>query len=333
MSPTSEGSDFPKLALDCSNWRTWIEKAEDYLRERKHYRAGDIITDTWWNGEGGQDPALEYRALPTRTEDEKKFKIIHMQAFAFLRRQLSEALFNKTLELEYKTVPDLLRFLRLQWNDGSVIDRTRLRDEMEDIKLAQFATFSEYESAFTNLCTTLESNGISTYSKDEEKLYKLIKGLDETWTIPIEMMLANEKNYKEAVAYFQKVAKKNANVTGTSCIASQKRPETERVHSTIEFKAKNKPCWAFAKGKCTTGEDCRFSHGNANSQASGSSTNSNSSGGNGANTGRKCEKCSDVIKGPKHWKKCSKCFKKEKQDQNKGGHSANVASEGIRGGR
>ena len=100
MSPTSEGSDFPKLALDCSNWRMWIEKAEDYLRERKHYRAEDIITDTWWNGEGGQDPALEYRALPTRTEDEKKFKIIHMQAFAFLRRQLSEALFNKTLELD-----------------------------------------------------------------------------------------------------------------------------------------------------------------------------------------------------------------------------------------
>ena len=165
-----------------------------------------------------------------------------MQASAFLRRQLSEALFNKTLELEYKTVPDLLRFLWLQWNDGSVIDRTKLRDEMENIKLAQFATFSEYESAFTNLCTTMETNGISTYSDDEEKLCKLIKGLDETWTIPIEIMLANEKNYRESVAYFRKAAKKNANVTGTSCIASQKRPGSERVHSTIEFKAKNKPC-------------------------------------------------------------------------------------------
>ena len=40
MTDVLDTSDFPKLTLTCSNWRLWIEKAEDYLLERKHYRAG-----------------------------------------------------------------------------------------------------------------------------------------------------------------------------------------------------------------------------------------------------------------------------------------------------
>lgn len=214
MSLNSESDGgIPKLRDDCSNWRLWIERVEDYLRGRKHYRAEDIIAASWWNGRG-QDPAIEYRNLPVDNDDNKAFKIIHQQAFGYVRRALSDALFSKTLELTHKTVPDLLRLLRNEWNDGSVIDRARLRDEMDEMNISKFQNYNEYEAAFKNLCSNLEANGVTTYVDDEEKLYKFTKGLDPTWRIPIEMVSVNEKAWKEATAYFRKVAKQNPNVTG-----------------------------------------------------------------------------------------------------------------------
>ena len=117
---TGGDQDYPKLALDCSNWRLWIEKAEDYLRERKHHLADTMISAAWWVPADPEDadPAVAFRNLPVESETEQRFKVVHQQAFAFLRRKLCDALFTKTLTMQHKTVPDLLRFLRTLWNDG-----------------------------------------------------------------------------------------------------------------------------------------------------------------------------------------------------------------------
>jgi hypothetical protein len=204
-------SDFPKLALTCSNWRLWIEKAEDYLRERKHHRAEAMITAAWWTppapvqgAPAPADAALAFRNLPATNDDEKDFKIIHMQAFAFLRRKLADSLFTKTLNMPHKNVPELLRFLRGFWNDGSVLDRTRLRDEMEALRLEQFGTYLEFEAAFDSTATTLEFAGITTYATDEDKLHLLCKMLDDSWKLPKEMVQATMMDYTDAKTYFQK---------------------------------------------------------------------------------------------------------------------------------
>ena len=195
-----------------------------------------MITAAWWiwpapvaNVPAPVDPVLAFRNLPTTNDDERDFKIIHQQAFAFLRRKLADSLFTKTLNLEHKTVPDLLRFLRGLWNDGSVLDRARLRDEMEALRLEQFGTYLEYEAAFENLSTTLEFAGITAYATDEDKLYMLGKGLDDTWKLHKELVQATTMNYTDAKAYFQKVAKSNHSITGTSVVASKKRSITDRV--------------------------------------------------------------------------------------------------------
>ena len=69
---------------------------------------------------------------------------MHQQAFAYLRRKLCDGLSNMTMSMKNKTVPALLRLLLVTWNDGSAIDRARLRHEMEACKPEQFGTFIEY---------------------------------------------------------------------------------------------------------------------------------------------------------------------------------------------
>ena len=69
--------------------------------------------------------------LRTNNESKKQFKVVHQQAFAYLRRKLCDGLFNKTTGMKHKTVPTLLRLLHVTWNDNSAIDRARLRHEME----------------------------------------------------------------------------------------------------------------------------------------------------------------------------------------------------------
>ena len=331
MQDDIDTSDFPKLTLTCSNWRLWIEKAEDYLRERKHHRADTMISAAWWvppaNGQVPVDPALAFRNLPATNDDERSFKIIHQQAFAFLRRKLADALFTKTLNIEHKTVPELLRYLRGLWNDGSVLDRVRLRNEMESLRLDRFATYLEYEAAFESIATTLEFAGITSYATDEDKLYMLCKGLDDSWKLHKELVQATTMNYTDAKAYFQKVAKTNQSITGTSLVASKKRSVTDRVHATQDQR-QQQACKLFAKGSCSYGSKCKYQHGNTNTGSECGSSTGKRNGGSAGQEQRKC-KCGATIKGPKFWKKCSDCHKKAQEGSQQ--HSANATVEASTG--
>jgi hypothetical protein len=250
--------------------------------------------------------------------DEKTFKVAHQQAFRFLRGKLEEAIYNKTMQLQHKTVPHLLRFLRKEWNDGSAIDRARLRDEMEELTINKFTNYSEYESTFVNLCTAMEANGITDYADDESKLWRLIKGLDETWKIQIEVAQANEHSFTKASAYFQKVAKQDHSITGTMVIASSKSKRvSERVHFTDTTK---QACIQHAKtGQCRFGTACKFSHGNTNTQG----TNDGAGASDGrpfrgprSGTNTHCSKCKQKLdNAPTSHKFCKPCYKETQKAQ------------------
>ena len=148
---------------------------------------------------------------------------MHQQAFAYLRRKLCDGLFNnlKTMSMKNKTVPALLRLLLVTWNDGSAIDRARLRHEMEACKPEQFGTFVEYVTALDNLFAQLKVTAVNTYNDDEDKLHRLMASLDDTWKISIHKstVSVNELSYTTAKVFFQKCAKSDPNITGTSIAA------------------------------------------------------------------------------------------------------------------
>ena len=225
--------DFHKLKSDFSNWVVWIERVEDYLCAAKHYLADSMWEAAFWvpEEEDEVDPVLHFRNLPTNNKSEQEFKMVHRGAFGFIRQKLSNALFQKTVKMPHKTVPDLIRFLRTAWNDGSAIDRSRLRIEMEALRLEQFSNFEEYLTALEHKFSDLTDAGVKTYDDDEDKLHKLLASLDNTWRIHTATITANELNYAKAKAYLQKVAKSDSNITGTSVVASKQK--TGGLRSTL----------------------------------------------------------------------------------------------------
>ena len=309
--------DFPKLHANCSNWRVWLEHANDRILGCNHWRADDMIKALKWDGQGN-DPAAVFLNLPVSNNDEKAFKVAHQQTFRFLRGKLEEALYNKTMQLQHKTVPHLIRFLRNEWNDGSVIDRDRLRNEMDGLTIDKFTNYSEYETTFTNLCAAMEANGINEYASEESKLYRLIKGLNETWKLQIEVVQAGELPYAKASAYFQNVAKQNHSITGTMVIASTKsKRSSERVHFTDTPK---QACIQHAKtGQCRFGDNCKFSHGNTNTQGgnnSGGATDGRPNRGPGSGTNTHCSKCKQKLdNAPTSHKFCKPCYKETQKAQ------------------
>ena len=126
--------------------------------------------------------------------------------------------------MKVKTVPALLRPLRDTWNDGSAIDRGRLRDEMAACRPEQYGSFTEYITALDQMFATMKSAGINcnTYDDDEDKLYRMITSLDDTWKIHKSTATATELSYTEAKAFFQKCAKSVPNISGTSVVTSGK---------------------------------------------------------------------------------------------------------------
>ena len=68
------------------------------------------------------DPLDYYDNLPGETADEKKFRTSHARTFAYIRRSLSPAIFEKTLG--HKTnVPRLLRMLKNCWRQHDARSR------------------------------------------------------------------------------------------------------------------------------------------------------------------------------------------------------------------
>ena len=142
----------------------------------------------------------------------------------------------------------------------------------------------------------------------------MITSLDDTWKIAKTTATATELTYTEAKAFFQKCAKSDANISGTSIVASGKSTKNRRseIYSAAEQK---QSCWKFAKGECKRGDRCKFSHGNTNSGAGGPSSgrDKQNGAGGGQPSQRKCAECKEEIKGPRHWKKCGTCFKQDKE--------------------
>ena len=334
--------DFPKLELNCGNYLVWREKAEDYIRGQGHHAADTMIEAAWWvspvvdEGDEGddppEDPADIFLNLPTNSETQRQFKVVHQRVFAFLRRKLCDGLFQKTMNMKVKTVPALLRLLRDTWNDGSAIDRGRLRDEMAACRPEQYGSFIEYVTALDQMFATMKSAGISTYDDDEDKLYRLVTSLDDTWKIHKSTATATELSYTDAKAFFQKCAKSDPNISGTSAAASGKSVKSRRSEIYTASEQKQAACWKFAKGECKRGDRCKFSHGNSNSKSFGPSSGHEKQNGaaGGQASQRKCASCKEVIKGPKNWKKCASCFKQAKeQGASASGHkhSANALTQ------
>ena len=192
---------------------------------------------------------------------------------------------------------------------------------MESLRLDRFGTYLEYEAAFESVSTTLEFAGVNTYASDEDKLYMLCKGLDDTLKTYKELVQATTMSYTDAKAYFQKVAKSNQSISGTSLTSAKKRSVTDRVHATQDSR-QQQACKLFAKGSCSYGSKCKYQHGNTNTGSEGSS--SKRTGGTTDQEQRKC-KCGATIKGPRFWKKCGACHKKSQEGAQK--HTANATVE------
>ena len=228
--------DFPKLALDCGNWAVWREKAEDYIRGLRHYQADTMITAAWWvepeaddEGDVEDDPADAFLQLPTNTESAKQFKVVHQQAFAYLRRKLCDGLFNKTIINEHEgqdcagvaSAPACHLERRLghrlgpaQTRNGSM--QTRAVRHLHRVRHCARQPVRAAEGG---------GRQHLLYNDDEDKLHRLMASLDDTWKIHKSTVSANELSYTTAKAFFQKCSKSDPNITGTSIAALRQNPK------------------------------------------------------------------------------------------------------------
>ena len=159
MSPTTQERQ-PKICLDIligDNFVIWYEKVKDYIYAWDHPRAAEFIDFAEWTPPADNpqqaDPA-NYDYQQHNNADARKLRTVHNNTYSAIRGHLSTGIYQTTITLG-RNVPKLLRHLRNRWNDGSVIDRNRLRDEYYALKLENFDTLEMYNSAFTNTLNVL----------------------------------------------------------------------------------------------------------------------------------------------------------------------------------
>ena len=128
-----------KLTKD--NFLLWSEKIKDHILALDCEDAEDIWEAFTWTPDPNQplenqaDPALAYNKLPSTNVAQRKTKQKHAAAYAYIRKALSPAVFDKTIG-HATNVPLLLRLLKRNWNDNSTQDRDRMRQNYYDLKLA-----------------------------------------------------------------------------------------------------------------------------------------------------------------------------------------------------
>ena len=112
----------PKLTR--ANYQTWMAMARDYINALDDENAPDIWAHYVWVATA-QDPddPIDTRTWQESTNaPQRRLRVQHNKAYAYLRRHLSAEIFDTTLRLPLH-VPKLLRHLREYWHGHTVNDR------------------------------------------------------------------------------------------------------------------------------------------------------------------------------------------------------------------
>ena len=271
MSLSSSYEDSPKIAkLTNANWTTWIEWVKDYILALDHDLAPDIWNAYKWtpdpdydlaaNGnQPEQDPA-DYDYQVAANAEKRKLRVQHNKAFQFIRKNLCTEIFNTTIGLSH-SVPKLLRHLQNRWNDGTTHDKARLRQEYTQMKLDRYKDINDYITHFTNKVAELKEFNIGLVDDDEDVLYQFKMGLPSPWDIYKGMANANSMNLKSSLAFFKKTAAEVESLPGSTKIKSK----TSKVNFTKTQEtdiSQQSVCRYFAKGKCKSGDRCKYKHPN-----------------------------------------------------------------------
>ena len=241
--PAKAKVDFDPLTKD--NYQIWINHVKDFLFEYQSmnfYDASELRGD---ESKANGDP--DDYAEPAFKNDKGRV------AWAYIRRHLTEDIYQKTLQIELGNVTKLLRALRLDWHDQSTLDRANLRDVYYSMKLDDYADFDAYILAFDNHVQLMKKYKVGSLGNDEDILHQFQRGLPDAWDTHTNTVLAQGLSYDKAVAYYKTVAKRYINLPGSTARSVNK---TDKAATITEV------CRNFAKGKCFR-QNCRYLHVNA----------------------------------------------------------------------
>jgi hypothetical protein len=196
-----------------------MAKVKDYILSLDHDDAADIWDAYAWvanpeDSDDEEDP-VDRDFQNAENAGERKLRVQHNKAFRLIRDSLSQEIFNKTLRLPH-SVPKLLRFLQSNWNDGSSIDRDRLRQQYIEMKLADYADLDCYATAFTNLVLTMREHKIGMAANDDDVLFHFNKSMPAAWDQVKLASTAQRMDFEASIQFYLSNAKRDGTLPGTT---------------------------------------------------------------------------------------------------------------------
>jgi hypothetical protein len=292
----------PALKLHRENWNTWIAKIKDYILALDHDEAADMwLAYEWVAGNDGDADPADHDYQTATSAPTRKLQTQHNKAYMFIRKTLSDELFDTTLQLP-SSVPKLLRHLhKIVVSDGTVSDRARLRNEYQELTLEDSNDMQAYITVFKNKVHTLRDLKLGLVADDDDVLHQFNKGLPSAWKNHTSIVSAMQMDFNKAVAYYLKTAKDDSSLPG-----NLKRRTTNavgQVHVTVD--GQSEVCRDFAQGRCKRGDRCNYSHPTQPTENGGKQHQSSTS----DTFKRECFYCG------KTGHRKSECFKKERDDK------------------
>jgi hypothetical protein len=100
--------------------------------------------------------------------------------WSFIRNHLSSEIYTKTLDETEVTFGDpvsLLRYLRKNWHNNSVFDRSNIRETFESLTLETCKDMDDFVVQFKRQRALMSKYGVNLLSTDEDALYAFHKKL------------------------------------------------------------------------------------------------------------------------------------------------------------
>ena len=248
--------------LTKNNHETWFAKIEDYICALDHddaagiweaYRWGEYGTAPAVDGNGAQEPdPADHDYQAANTAATKKLRRIHNVAWEYIRRHLSDTIFQTTLRLGHKSVPKLLRHLRKNWHDNSSNDRSILRKQYLGMQLEDHQDMDVYIQAYKNMVSLLREYDIGTAQRDEDVLDHFEKSLGAGWKDKVTIRMATGMQLQPSYTFYKNLALQDSTLPG----AIKKHGSTKTMdsaHTTQEV------CRKFTQGKCFK-KNCKYLH-------------------------------------------------------------------------